>query len=88
MAEDGGAQVVHDALPDLVREQRLNHAEDSGDDRDHDHSRRVHGDRMRVVRLDRHKEAAEQERRHDSECGAHDDQPEQEREPPPVRLEE
>ena len=28
--EDGRAQVVHDALADLVREQRLDHAEDAG----------------------------------------------------------
>ena len=54
VAEDGGSQVVHDTLPDLVREQRLNHAEDAGDDRDHDHSGGVQGDRARVVRLYSH----------------------------------
>ena len=37
VAEDRRAQVVHDALADLVREQRLPDAEDAGDDRDHDH---------------------------------------------------
>ena len=36
---DGGAQVVHHALPDLVREQRLHDAERPGDDRDRDHPR-------------------------------------------------
>ena len=56
VAEDLGAQVVHDPLPDLVGEERLNHAEDSGDDRDHDHPRRVQGDRVRVVCLERHEE--------------------------------
>ena len=64
MAEDGGAQVVHHALTDLVREQRLDHAEDAGDDRDHDHRGRVDGDPARVVRLDRDEDAPEQERRH------------------------
>ena len=88
VAEDRGAQVVHDALTDLVREQRLDHAEDSGDDRDHDHRGGVHGDRVRVVRLDRDQDAPEQERRHHAEAGAEDDQPEQPREPPPVRPEE
>ena len=44
------------------------------------------GDRVRVVRLDRHQQAAEQERRDDAEGGAHDDQSEQDREPPPVRA--
>ena len=41
VAEDGRAQVVHDALADLVREQRLPDAEHAGDDRDHDHRGRV-----------------------------------------------
>ena len=34
---DGRAQVVHHALADLVREQRLDDAERAGDDRDRDH---------------------------------------------------
>ena len=88
VAEDGGAQVVHDALPDLVREQRLDHAEDPGDDRDHDHSRGVERDRTRVVRLDREQDAPEQEGRDHAETGADDDQPEQQREPAPVRREQ
>ena len=37
VAEDGRAQVVHHALADLVREQRLADAEHAGDDRDRDH---------------------------------------------------
>ncbi len=56
VTEDLGAQVVHDALADLVREQGLGDAEDAGDDRDHDHPRCVDGDSARVVRLDRHEE--------------------------------
>src|SRR4051794_26749479 len=88
VAEDGGAQVVHDALPDLVREQSLDDAEDAGDDRDHDHPGCVERDSARVVGLDRDQDAPEQERRHDAETGADDDQSEQPREPPPVRLEE
>ena len=88
MAEDGGAQVVHHPLPDLVREQRLDHAEDAGDDRDHDHRGGVEGDSARVVRLDRDKDVPEQERREHTEAGAHHDQSEQQREPLPVRPEE
>jgi hypothetical protein len=73
---------------DLVREERLNHAEDSRQDRDHDHPRGVQGNPVLVVRLDRDEQAAEQEGRHDAESGAEDDQPEQKREALPVRLEE
>jgi hypothetical protein len=88
VTEDFRAQVVHHALAHLVREEGLDHAEDSDGDSDHDHSRGVQGDRVRVVCLQRHEQAAEQERGHDPEARAHDDQPEQHREPPPVRLEE
>ena len=50
VAEDRRAQVVHHALADLVREQRLDDAEHAGDDRDHDHPAGVDRERAVVVR--------------------------------------
>ena len=47
--EHGGAQVVHHALADLVREQRLPDAEHAGDDRDRDHAAGVHREPRRVL---------------------------------------
>jgi hypothetical protein len=84
MPEDGRPQVVHDALPDLIRQQRLDHAEDTGRNRDRDHSGGGHRQRARVVLRDRLEHALEQERRHDAERRRADDQQEQAPEPQPV----
>src|SRR3989304_4537966 len=47
------AQVVHHALADLVREQRLPHADDAGDDGDRDHSCDQSGQQAHVLLGDR-----------------------------------
>ena len=44
MPENGGAQIVHHTLTDLIREQRLDHPEDAGHDRDCDHPAGVEGE--------------------------------------------
>ena len=75
--EDGGAQVVHDALPDLVREERLQHPEHAADDRDRDHPARGVRDGRLVVALDRDHDPAQQERRQDAERRGDDDQRQQ-----------
>ena len=74
MTEDRGAQVVHHALADLVREQGLDHAERAGHDRDRDHSAGVEGEGMSVVARDCLEHALEQERRHDAEARRDNDQ--------------
>ena len=88
MPEDGGAQVVHHALADLVREQRLPDAEHARDDRDRDHAAGEIGQPRRVRVPDRDQHAAQQERRDHAERGREHDQHEHGREPPPVRHEE
>ena len=88
VAEDRGAQVVHHALADLVREQRLPDAEHAVDDRDHDHPGGEHRDLLGVLVVDRLQQVAEQERRDDAERRRDEDQPEHDGEPAPVRPEE
>ena len=94
---DGGAQVVHHRLADLVREERLPDADHAGHDRDRDHpgderdqQRHVDGRLVRRrVHLDRGVEhLAEQERRHDAEGRGDHDQPADEREAGAVAAEE
>ena len=48
-----GAQVVHDALADLVRHERLHDVQHARRDRERDHPARAPGDRRRVVAVDR-----------------------------------
>ena len=88
MAIDRRAQVVHDALPDLVREQRLVDAERAGDDGDRDH--RAGGDRQlgRVVLADRLQHAPEQEGGEDAEARRQDDQRQDGAQPQLVRREQ
>ena len=88
MAVDRGAQVVHHALADLVREQRLVHAERAGDDGDRDH--RAGGDRQLrgVVLADRLQHAPEQEGGEDAEAGREDDQRQDGAQPQLVRREQ
>ena len=76
MPEDGGAQIVHHPLTDLIREQRLDHPEDAGHNRDRDHPAGAEGERGRVVLPDRLQEAFEQERGDDAESRGNDDQEE------------
>ena len=64
VAVDGGAQVVHHALADLVREERLDDAEHAGGDGDRDHPGDEHVQQLLVVaRAARVEDVAEQERR-------------------------
>ena len=89
MLVDRSAQVVHHALPDLVREQRLHDAERSGDDGDRDHARDEHVEEAEITVGERHVEhLPDQERRDRAEHGREDDQPENGRETPAVRPEE
>ena len=88
VAEDGRAQVVHHALADLVREQRLDDAERARDDGDDDHPRGEVRDPRGVGVADRRQQVAEQEGGHDAERRREDDQPEHGREPQLVRHEE
>ena len=67
VAEDRRAQVVHHALADLVREERLPDAEHAGDDGDRDHPAGGERELRRVVSLDRLQHAAQEERRDDAE---------------------
>ena len=88
MPEDGGAQIVHHPLADLIGKQRLDHAEHPGHDRDHDDPGGVERKRRRVVLLDRLEDVLEQERRDDAEAGRNDDQHQDSSEAPLVRREE
>ena len=90
VAEHGGAQVVHHALADLVREQRLPDAERAVDDRDHDHPGSGERQRRRVrrLRVDRVQGVAQQERGNHAEDGREDDQREDRAEPQLVRHEQ
>ena len=81
MAEDRGAQVVHHALADLVREERLQHAEHAGEDRDADDPARIQRQGAVVAGEDRLENVLEQERRDDSEGRGEDDQSEQSAQP-------
>jgi hypothetical protein len=75
VTEDFCAQVVHHALADLVRQQRLDHAEHAGDDRDRNHPCGGEGQRRRVVVPDRLQRSLEQEGGEDTEpCGDDDQQ--------------
>ena len=71
------AQVVHHALADLVREQRLDDAQRTGDDRDHDHPAGRERELGRVVLADRLQHPLEQEGRDDAEGGGDNDQQQQ-----------
>ena len=89
MLVDGRAQVVHDALADLVREQRLDDAERTGDDRDRDHPEHEPVEQPQVLlgqRLVDH--LPQQQRGDDAERGGEEDQPEDAAETAPVRAEE
>ena len=89
MLVDGRAQVVHDALADLVREQRLDDAEHAGDDGDRDHRRNEQVQQAQVMLGERGVEdLLDQEGRDRSERGGDDDQPEHAGEPGAVRAEE
>src|SRR4051794_21458430 len=88
MAEDSGAQVMHDTLADLVREQGLDDAERAGDDGDHDHPAGVERQRPNVVDGDRLERTLEQERWDHAEPGGHDDEQQDGGKPPPVRREQ
>src|SRR5439155_1196013 len=86
MQEDRRAQIVHHPLADLVREQRLDHAEGARHDRDRDHPARVVRESGRVVPADRLEDVLEQERGNDPEPRRDDDQQEDPAEPPPLRI--
>ena len=88
VAEDGGAQIVHHALADLVREQRLPDADGADDDGDHDHPGGEERELLRVLRVDRVQGAAQQERRDHTEDRGQHDQREHGAEPQLVRLEQ
>ena len=88
MAEHGGAEVVHHALPDLIGKQRLNHAEDAGRDRDRDYAAGVERERRRVVVRDRLEHALEQEGGDHSQPRRDDDQKQNTAESQLVRREE
>ena len=85
MAEDGRSQIVHYALADLIREERLDDAEHAVDDRDRDHPRGCIRERPRVVLPDRLQGTLEQEGRDDAEAGRDDDQEQHRAEPAAVR---
>ena len=86
---DRRAQVVHDALPDEVREPRLRHAQSAGDHGDADHAGDQRRQQRRVALRDRLVEhRAKQERRCHAQPGGEQDQREHRREPPPVGTEE
>jgi hypothetical protein len=85
---DGRAEVVHDPLADLVREERLPDAEGARADRDRDHA--SHESREeRVVALGERgvEDLAEQEGRDDPEPGRDEDQAEDRAQAPAVRTE-
>src|SRR5712691_9028397 len=88
MPEHRGPQVVHDALPDLVRQERLPDPEHPGDDGDGDHPARVERELSGVAALNRLQDAAQQERGHHSERGREEDQPEHRAKSQPVGAEE
>ncbi len=88
MAEDRGAEVVHHALADLVREQGLQDPQRARGDRDRDDSGGVERERAVVVAEDRLQDVLEQERRHDAERRGEDDQRQQARKTHLVRAEE
>ena len=89
MAVDLRAQVVHDALTDLVREQRLPDADHAGDDRNRDHARDEGTQQAHVPLGDRDVEhLAQQERRDDADRGREHDERAHGREPRAVRTEE
>ena len=78
MRIDGGAQVVHHTLADLVGDPRLRHADDAVDDRQGDHSGDHPRQQFQVVVDDPFVDRfAQQERGGDAEDRAEDDQGEQ-----------
>ncbi len=89
MLVDRGAQVVHHALADLVREQRLDHAENARPDRDSDHRGDEDVEQAQVAVRERVVEdALHQEGRDRADDGREDDQTEDGGEPESVGLEE
>ena len=89
MLVDGCAQVVHHLLADLVREQRLDDAERTGEDRDPDHPGDEPVQEPEVLVRERivdHR--AQQERAGRPERGGEEDQPEHAGQPAPVGPEE
>jgi hypothetical protein len=80
---------VHDALPDLVREQRLPHPESARGDRDRDHAPHE-GREERVVPLRerRVEHLAEEERRNDSEPCCDEDERQDGAQTEPIWTEE
>ncbi len=89
VAVDGGAQVVHDALADEVRQPRLTDADHAGGDRDEDHPADEPAQQRRVAVGDRRVEhVAQQKRRDHAEAGADRDQPEHRAESRLVRAKE
>ena len=89
VAVDGGAQVVHDALADEVRQPGLADADHAGRDRDEDHPADEPAQQRRVPFGDRVVEdVAQQKRRDHAEACADRDQPEHRAEPRPVGTEE
>ncbi len=72
--EDRGAEVVHHALADLIGEQRLDHTQHAGRDRDRDDPGGVDRERPRVVPRDRLQDVLQQEGGNDAEARRDDDQ--------------
>jgi hypothetical protein len=86
---DGRPQVVHHALADLVREQRLDDAERAGEDGDRDHAGDEPVEQPEVLLGQRHVDhLAQQQRGDDAERGGEEDQREDTGQPAPVGTEE
>ena len=84
-----GAQVVHDALPYAVGQQRLPDTERAGDDRDHDHARHERRQQAEVLLGNSDVEhLAKQERGDDAEARRDEDQARDRRHPGAIRAEE
>ncbi len=79
---------MHDALADLIGEQRLNHAQHTRRNRDRDHPAGVERERRRIAPDDRLEHALEQECGDDAERRRDDDQREHAAQPELVRSEE
>ena len=94
MAIDGSPQVVHDRLADLVREQRLEDADDAGHDRDRDHARHERRQQAEIniaaglLRERGVEHLAQKEGGHDADRRGDDDQAADDRKAGPVVAEE
>ncbi len=78
VGEDGGAQVVHHALADLVCDPRLRHADHAIDDRQRDHPADQPRQQRQIALLEALVDRfAQQERRGDAEDRAEEDQRQQ-----------